>query len=148
MIRKYHTHKLQTNPWQRDEEPQTITRHQEDKLSKATNSGWSEALLVAHTTLLEISCHGSNVVFLIQAFRQRAELTICIREAPKRVLLQTVKLVSEYDQEIPHSQTADKPMATRRRATNNHETPGRQTKQSNQLSLPHQDDCKTRRDIK
>ena len=31
---------------------------------------------------------------------------------------------------------------------NNHEAPGRQTKQSNQLSLPHQDDCKTRRDIK
>ena len=31
---------------------------------------------------------------------------------------------------------------------NNHETPGRQTKQSNQLSLPHQDDCKTRRDVK
>ena len=29
----------------------------------------------------------------------------------------------------------------------NHETPGRQTKQSNQLSLPHQDDCKTRRGI-
>ena len=26
---------------------------------------------------------------------------------------------------------------------NNHETPGRQTKQSDQLSLPHQDDCKT-----
>ena len=25
---------------------------------------------------------------------------------------------------------------------NNHETSGRQTKQSNQLSLPHQDDCK------
>ena len=31
---------------------------------------------------------------------------------------------------------------------NNHETPERQTKQSNQLSLPHQDDCKTRMDIK
>ena len=31
---------------------------------------------------------------------------------------------------------------------NHHETPGRQTKQSNQLSLPHQDDCKTRMDIK
>ena len=31
---------------------------------------------------------------------------------------------------------------------NNHETPGRQTKQSNQLSLPQQDDFKTRRDIK
>ena len=31
---------------------------------------------------------------------------------------------------------------------NDHETPGRQSKQSNQLSLPHQDDCKTRIDIK
>ena len=31
---------------------------------------------------------------------------------------------------------------------NHHETPGRQIKQSNQLSLPHQDDCKTRMDIK
>ena len=31
---------------------------------------------------------------------------------------------------------------------NHHETPGRQIKQSNQLSLPHQDECKTRRDIK
>ena len=31
---------------------------------------------------------------------------------------------------------------------NNHETPGRQTKQSNQLSLPIQDDGKTRMDIK
>ena len=31
---------------------------------------------------------------------------------------------------------------------NNHETPGRQTKQINQLSLIHQDDCKTRIDTK
>ena len=31
---------------------------------------------------------------------------------------------------------------------NNHDTPGRQTKQSNQLSLPHQYDRKTRIDIK
>ena len=30
---------------------------------------------------------------------------------------------------------------------NHHETPGRQIKQSNQLSLPHQDDCNTRMDI-
>ena len=27
---------------------------------------------------------------------------------------------------------------------NHHETPGRQIKQSNQLSLPHQDDCNTK----
>ena len=31
---------------------------------------------------------------------------------------------------------------------NHYGTPGRQTKQSNKLSLPHQDDCKTRTDIK
>ena len=31
---------------------------------------------------------------------------------------------------------------------NHHETPGRQIKHSNQLSLPHQDDCNTRMDIK
>ena len=30
---------------------------------------------------------------------------------------------------------------------NTHETPGRKTKQSNQLSLPHQDEFKTRMDI-
>ena len=34
MIRKYHNHKLQTNPWHRT----TITRHQKDKLSKGTSS--------------------------------------------------------------------------------------------------------------
>ena len=28
-------------------------------------AGWSEALLVAHTTLMEITCHGSNYVPLI-----------------------------------------------------------------------------------
>ena len=31
---------------------------------------------------------------------------------------------------------------------NNHEIPGKQTKQSNQLFLPHQDDCKTILDTK
>ena len=30
---------------------------------------------------------------------------------------------------------------------NHHKTPGRQIKQSNQLSLPHQDDCNTKIDI-
>ena len=58
------------------------------------------------------------------------------------------KIVSEYDQEITQSQTADNPWHREEEPRNNHETPGRKTKQSNQLSLPHQDDCKTRRDIK
>ena len=55
------------------------------------------------------------------------------------------KIVSEYDQEVPHSQTADNPVAPRGRAA---QPPGRQIKQSNQLSLPHQYDCNTRMDIK
>ena len=55
------------------------------------------------------------------------------------------KLVSEYDQEISQSQTADNPMAP---PLNHHETTGRQIKQNNQLSLPHQNDCNTRMDIK
>ena len=36
----------------------------------------------------------------------------------------------------------------RKEPHNNHETPGRQTKQSNQPSLPDQGYCKTRIDIK
>ena len=48
---------------------------------------------------------------------------------------------SEYDQ---------KPQTTlwhrEEEPLNHHETPGRQIKQSNQLSLPHQDDCNTRTD--
>ena len=59
-----------------------------------------------------------------------------------------LKIVSEYDQEIPHSQTADKPWHREEEPHNHRETPGRQIKHSNQLSHPHQDDCKTGVDIK
>ena len=48
-------------------------------------------------------------------------------------------------QEILQSQTADNPVAPRGRAA---QPPGWQIKQSNQLSLPHQDDCNTRADTK
>ena len=52
--------------------------------------------------------------------------------------------VSEYDQEISQLQTADKPMAPRGRTTQPSQDTRKTTKQSNQLSHPHQDDCKTR----
>ena len=55
------------------------------------------------------------------------------------VQLVRAQIVSEYDQEIPESQTADRVEEPQ----NNHETSGRLTKHSNQLSLLHQDDCKT-----
>ena len=45
----------------------------------------------------------------------------------------TVSMIRKYREEEP---------------PNLHETPGRQNKQSNQLSLPHQDDCSTRIEIK
>ena len=49
-------------------------------------------------------------------------------------ILWSSKIVSEYDHELPQSQTADKPIAPR----------GRATQQSRDtISLPYQDDCKT-----
>ena len=55
----------------------------------------------------------------------------------------STKIVSEYDQEIPQSQTGDKPMAPRGRATQ--QSPD--TRKANQAKQPalssHQDDCKT-----
>ena len=56
------------------------------------------------------------------------------------------KIVSEYDQEISQSETT--PWHLEEELVNHHETPRRQIKQSNQLSLLHQDDCNTRMDIK
>ena len=56
----------------------------------------------------------------------------------------TAKVVSEYDQEIPQSPSVDDPVAPREEPLNHQERPGRQIKQSKQLSLPHQDDCNTR----
>ena len=55
---------------------------------------------------------------------------------------------SEYDQEIPQSQTADNPWHHEEEPLNHHKTQGRQIKQSNQFSLHHQDDCNTIMDTK
>ena len=57
-------------------------------------------------------------------------------------LIHQLKIVSEYDQKIQQSQTADKPWHREEEPNNDHETPGRQTNQGNQHSLPIQDDCK------
>ena len=58
------------------------------------------------------------------------------------------KIVSEYDQEIPQSQTADNPVVPRGRAAQ----PSRDTRKTNKakqsVTLSHQDDCNTRMDIK
>ena len=48
----------------------------------------------------------------------------------------SLKIASEYDQEIPQSQPQTTPWHRQEEPLNHHETPGRQIKQSNQLSLP------------
>ena len=58
------------------------------------------------------------------------------------------KGVSEYDQEIPQSLPQATPWHHEEEPLSHHETPERQIKPSNQLSLPHQDDCNTRMDTK
>ena len=65
-----------------------------------------------------------------------------------RSILYLWKIVSEYDQEIPHHKPQTTLWHREEEPRNHHETPGRQIKQSNQLSLPHQGDCNTRMDIK
>ena len=58
------------------------------------------------------------------------------------------KIVSEYDQKNTQHKLQTNPWHREEEPHNNHETPGRQTKQINQLSLPNGDDCKTRMDTK
>ena len=64
-------------------------------------------------------------------------------------LYEIKKIVSEYVQEKYHNHKLQTTLWHREEEPlNHHEKPGRQIKQSNQLSLPHQDDCNTRMDIK
>ena len=94
---------------------------------------------------------GKSVFFFTEILIRVTPLTYGVtsaselRYSPFGRIQQETEIVSEYDHEIPQSRTADKPEGD---PHNNHETPGRQTKQSNQLSLPNQDNCKTRMDIK
>ena len=56
--------------------------------------------------------------------------------------------MSEYDQENHNHKPQTIPWHREEEPLNHHEKPGRQIKQSNQLSLPNQDDCNTRTDTK
>ena len=53
-----------------------------------------------------------------------------------------------YNQEIQQSQTNSRHREEEIQNTKSQSTVGRQFKQSNPLALPHQDDCKMRKDIK
>ena len=58
--------------------------------------------------------------------------------------LKKVSMIRKYHNHKPQTT----PWHRKEEPLNHRETPGRQIKQSNQLSLPHQDDCNTRMDIK
>ena len=60
----------------------------------------------------------------------------------------SLKIVSEDDQEIHNHKLQTTPWHREEEPHNNHEAPGRQTKQSNQLPLPHQVDYKAGINIK
>ena len=55
--------------------------------------------------------------------------------------------MSDYDQEIHNHKPQSIQWRREEESHSHHKTSGRQTKQSNQLSPPHQEDCKTRMDI-
>ena len=59
-------------------------------------------------------------------------------------LSKIVSMIRKYHNHKPQTT----PWNREEEPLNHHETPGRQIKQSNQLSLPHQDDCNTRMEIK
>ena len=61
------------------------------------------------------------------------------------IQLQSTEKNSEFDQEIPQSQTADKPKSNTT-ITRHHED--KLSNFCNEMSLPHHDDFKTRMDTK
>ena len=70
------------------------------------------------------------------------------RPLKKKTKKRFSKIVGEYDQEIPQSQTTDNPNAPQGRAAQ----PSRDRRKTNQAKQPalspHQDDCNTRMDTK
>ena len=174
MISKYHNHKLQTTPWYREEEPlnhhetpgrQIKQSNQQCHFMRVTQHHSHKQILHDYTLHQQTLENVQPAKYLgititenmdwgqpISDISSKAAKIFCflcrnLAFAPRSTKDVAYKKISEYDQEIPQSQTADDPVVPRERATQ----PSRdtwKTKQSNQLSLPHQDDCNTRMDIK
>ena len=71
-----------------------------------------------------------------------SKLIIIIRLPRAHLYLNIVSLISKFHNHKLQTNLWHREEEPR----NNHETPGRQTKQSNHLSLPHRNDCKARMD--
>ena len=95
-----------------------------------------------------ITTSALDQIGLCLSLKNRSNVSIDVGLLCKKWEQTWKKIVGEYDQEIPQSQTADKPMVPRGRATQ----PSLATRETNKakqpaLSLPHQDACKTRMGI-
>ena len=93
--------------------------------------------------MIKINSHSKRSRYILHPFKKtRFKYTNWRARVHRRLVymfllsvLSVSKIVSEYDQEIPQSQTADNLWHLEEEPLNHHETPGRQIKQSNQLSL-------------
>ena len=80
----------------------------------------------------------SNIQINIQEYNHKM---ICISHHAIKCAMSCIhlapKIVSEYDQEIPQSQTSDNPVAPReKKMLNHHETPGRQLSKATSSLFP------------
>ena len=104
------------------------------------------------TTLVPSFLNGSSLILQVTRPTLKARMTLNFGKIASLTLELAAlerccdhsRIVSEYDQEIAKLQTADNLWHCEEEPLNHHGTPGRQIKQNNKLSLPHQNDCNTR----
>ena len=85
-----------------------------------------------------------DIAYLKENFKPHLLRDVCTLCSWKKVSEIVSELIRKYHNHKPQTT----PWHREEEPLNHHETPGRQIKQSNQLSLPHQDDFNTRMDIK
>ena len=73
-----------------------------------------------------------KLLFSVEKIPLVPTMTFCFKAVVKMEDKHPLKIVSEYDQEIPQSQTADNPMAPQGRATQ----PSRDTRKTNYAKQP------------
>ena len=83
------------------------------------------------------------MLLVTYGYQKKHLIEMFFYEHPKH-MLKIVSMIRKYH----NHKLQTTPWHREEEPLNHHETPGRQIKQSNQLSLPHQDDCNTRMDIK
>ena len=151
---------LRTVPWSQSTPDRISTKTDKSKLPHGLQSHFEPTLdlpcSAAHnfecnavtTEHNSFSCHlqGSGGTSIQPGTKGRA-CWFCHRHIYTMDKQQSIKIVSMIRKYHNHKlQTS--PWHREEEPLNHHKTPGRQIKQSNQLSLPHQDDCNTRMDIK